>query len=77
MLEQLLCIWHIEKNVLVQAIKYFKEEDSQTQFMQAWKRVVMSSTATIFEEHWEKLQEDYYRDTLELVSYLLNTWIIF
>ena len=73
----LLCIWHIEKNVLVQPTKYFKEENSWTQFIQAWKGVIISFSVAIFEEYWEKLQEDYYYNTSKLVSYLLNTWINF
>jgi MULE transposase domain len=74
---RLLCIWHIEKNILVQATKYFKEEDSRMQFLQSWKEVMMSPSITAFEERWEKLQEDYHRDTPELISYLFNTWITF
>ena len=74
--QRILCIWHIEKNVLVKAQKYFTSEEAQNEFMVIWKEVVYSSTPDIFEVNWEKLYNSYNDDFHELISYLWDTWLM-
>nr|KAJ0224070.1 hypothetical protein LSAT_V11C200072610 [Lactuca sativa] len=45
----LLCIWHIEKNVLANCKKHFTNTDEFDIFMSNWNNVAYSTTSTIFE----------------------------
>lgn len=74
--QRILCIWHIEKNVLVKAQKYFTSEEARNEFMVVWKKLVYSSTPEVFDLNWTKLQESYDNDFPELTSYLWDTWLM-
>ena len=48
--QRILCTQHIEKNVLVQASRYFTEEELRTKFMRAWAELVSSPSISLYEE---------------------------
>jgi transposase-like protein len=73
--QRLLCIWHIEKNVLVRASKAFGKKEEVQAFMKAWMEVVSSGSEAIFEKRWQTLQDTFDSQAYELVRYLKETWL--
>ena len=73
----LLCGWHINKNVLSYSRelglheKDSKEEDS---FMIQWRSIVASETVTDFERRWIEFQMKW-QETPRLLKYLAKTWL--
>ena len=55
--QHLLCIWYIEKNVLVHASKVFEKKEEVQAFMKAWTEVVSSRSEVIFKKRWQTLQD--------------------
>jgi hypothetical protein len=55
----LLCIWHINKNILKNVLNQFKCRDSFDVFMKDWNAVLNSNTADDFEESLQTLREHY------------------
>ena len=68
---QLLCVWHINKNVQTRAQKAWRDADGNTpqeketitqqrsEFMARWKQVVYAKTEIKFNTKWYKLLSDY------------------
>jgi MULE transposase domain len=73
--QQLLCIWHIEKNILVHASKEFEKADDREVFMKAWARVVSSDTEEDYEKNWLALENAFEDSAPGLVLYVKSTWI--
>ncbi|KAJ9549306.1 hypothetical protein OSB04_021849 [Centaurea solstitialis] len=63
----LLCVWHIEKNVLANCKKYFGRAEEFDIFMSGWNNVVYSTTEALFEENWREFELIYKekKDALE------------
>ena len=51
-----LCMWHINKNVLANCKKLFKDEKGWTEFQQSWNQVVYSKSEFEFEEALQQFQ---------------------
>ena len=78
---QLLCVWHINKNVLTKAQREWRDADGKTkeekeaianqrsEFMGRWAQIVYSKTEAEFESKWKALQTDY-KDQDALCKYL-------
>lgn len=68
----LLCTWHINKNVVAKCKKYFKTGNEWADFMQTWDRLCRSPT-----------EQDYNAAVVELnakcpprvIQYLTSTWL--
>lgn len=85
---QIICTWHIEKNVLTHAQKVWaiNPADSETvrqeteqlrkDFMAAWTDIVYALTLSEFAAKWDALQTKY-RDQTALCAYLCNQWYPF
>ncbi len=72
----LLCIWHIDKNVLVNCRKHFDiEEDWQT-FYKAWHLVMYAKIEEEYQFQWTDLQEIYDTSHEGAVSYLRNDLLL-
>jgi MULE transposase domain len=68
---QLLCVWHINKNVQTKAQHVWRDADSNTpqekeeiaqkwsDFMARWNGVVYAKTEAVFNIKWQKLLDDY------------------
>jgi hypothetical protein len=73
--QQILCTWHIDKNVLGRARKTWitndSEEDEKTaqEFMGHWRNVARSKTLVEFRDNWAIL-EGQYAEQVELINYL-------
>ncbi|XP_021770208.1 protein FAR1-RELATED SEQUENCE 5-like isoform X3 [Chenopodium quinoa] len=69
----LLCVWHIEKNILAKCKPFFDDGDEWDVFMSDWTNLIDSSTEDQFNEAWSEIEVKYgkYRDIL---IYIHNTW---
>ncbi|CAG8502740.1 2637_t:CDS:2, partial [Scutellospora calospora] len=74
--QNLLCIWHIGKNVLVNCRRYFQTEVEWSAFMESWSTLIKSKTETDFGNNWEKLVEKYNEKQIT-IEYLKETWLPF
>jgi MULE transposase domain len=72
---RLLCICHIEKNVLVHTSKEFGKAEDRDMFMKAWSDVVSSDTEEVYEKRWAMLESIFEDSVPGLVSYIRNTWL--
>lgn len=71
----LLCIWHVNKNVLAHCKPAFPTTEAWEAFYAAWHNVIQSKTRDALDIAWEKLKDDYYVGYDELIDYLDKTWI--
>src|SRR5947199_3800796 len=72
---RLLCLWHVEKNVLVHAVEEFEDGDQRNEFIKAWTKVVHATSEALFEAQWNALQDQYDQLVPGLVQYVKDTWI--
>jgi hypothetical protein len=79
MSKRILCIWHVEKNVLSYAARFFKEGDidKRDQFMVLWAAILGSRSRIEYEENWEVLAIEYEVEYSELLQYLKEMWLVF
>ena len=69
----LLCIWHINKNVLAKCKPLFSDGARFDAFMASWNAVVYSETAAEYEEQWRTLREDF-ASCQRAIRYLEEQW---
>ena len=72
----LLCIWHINKNVLAHCKKSFSTEAWEV-FYGRWKSLIKADSEPNFEELWGQFRITYNRTHANLVKYLNATYISF
>ncbi|KAG5565701.1 hypothetical protein RHGRI_001574 [Rhododendron griersonianum] len=72
----LLCVWHIEKNILANCKSYFETQDNWTTFLTTWNQVISSQDEQAFNEAW-KLFELLYREKEKVLCYIRKTWLPF
>ncbi|XP_071735211.1 PKS-NRPS hybrid synthetase cheA-like [Rutidosis leptorrhynchoides] len=70
----LLCVWHIEKNVVANCKKYFVHAEDFDLFMLSWKNVVYSTTEAIFLNNWAEF-EFTYTNKKDAIEYIRNIWL--
>ncbi|KAG5547941.1 hypothetical protein RHGRI_013579 [Rhododendron griersonianum] len=70
----LLCVWHIEKNILANYKSYFETQDNWTTFLTTWNQVISSQDEQAFNEAW-KLFELLYREKEKVLCYIRKTWL--
>src|SRR5436305_15350827 len=75
LLARLLCLWHVEKNVLTHASEDFKEGEERNRFMKAWTEVMHATSEQVFEARWNAFQDQYDLLVPGLVQYIKDTWI--
>ena len=68
----LLCLWHINNNVLVNCKKHFDSKESWDRFFADWKSVIYASSETEFRETWERFSLQYQGNCIE---YLDSTYV--
>jgi hypothetical protein len=73
----LLCIWHVNKNVLVNCKFAFSTKEIWETFYANWQKILYAYIKENYETTWNKLQNDYYQDHFEMINYLKKTWIKF
>ncbi|XP_074281819.1 protein FAR1-RELATED SEQUENCE 5-like [Silene latifolia] len=70
----LLCIWHIQKNIVAKCKKQFIEDEDWDMFMSTWNAVMYAETESSFEESWVLL-ELLYKEKKSVILYLNETWM--
>ena len=70
----LLCIWHINKNILVQTRKVFTSDsdDDWNSFMRLWVALSDSKTEAEYKQRWEEVKANVPTD---VATYVENTWL--
>lgn len=78
----LLCIWHINKNVLANCRPYFEKTEDWDAFYTHWQRCIYITSLAGFNNEWESLMERYQGhmivengESKTLTGYLTNTRI--
>ncbi|KAG5558418.1 hypothetical protein RHGRI_008375 [Rhododendron griersonianum] len=72
----LLCVWHIEKNILTNCKSYFETQDNWTTFLTTWNQVISSQVEQAFNEAWN-LFELLYKEKEKVLCYIRKTWLPF
>jgi hypothetical protein len=72
----LLCIWHIDKNVLANCRKHFDTEEAWQTFYKAWHLVMYAKTEAEYQFQWTDLQEIYDTSHERAISYLKNDLLL-
>ena len=72
--KNLICIWHINKNVLANCKKYF-DNDSWKEFMSNWYSIVYSHTLDSFAESLQAFEHLYSQTHSAVWDYLNVTWL--
>ena len=70
----LLCVWHIQKNVLAKCSKIFSKAEHLTNFMQAWSRIIASPDEVTFDSRVEGLSKTF-GEKSACVEYVTQTWL--
>ncbi|XP_028122576.1 uncharacterized protein LOC114319718 [Camellia sinensis] len=70
----LLCRWHIGKNVLANCKKMFKTKDKWEMFIMSWNMLVMSSSEEVYMQRLSLLYSEFstYQDALH---YVTSSWV--
>ena len=68
----LLCIWHIEKNLLAKTKKHFDNNQAFQQFLKDWKEVIYSADEACFQQKMNNLEVQY---PAAVIHYLHQTWL--
>ena len=66
----LLCTWHIEKDVLAKTKKHFTTKEEFDLFFVQWQRVMWAPTEDVFEQERDTLHETYGKSHHAVVKYL-------
>ncbi|KAB2615708.1 protein FAR1-RELATED SEQUENCE 5-like [Pyrus ussuriensis x Pyrus communis] len=70
----LLCVWHIEKNILANCKAYFEEEVDWIDFISTWTILIQSPNETSFNEAWSRFEVKY-KERKFVLKYILSTWL--
>ena len=71
----ILCVWHINRNVLKNCKAAFATQEDWEEFLAAWHAVVYAHTPAEYEEAWKRLETQYREEHEEEVDYLQTTWL--
>ena len=71
----ILCVWHVNRNVLKNCKAAFDTQQEWEEFLAAWHEVVYASTSAEHEEAWQSLKTKYHDEHEEEVEYLRTIWL--
>jgi hypothetical protein len=72
----LLCVWHINKNVLAKTKQYFSSNEEFKAFMKSWKELINSSTIFDYNNQLAKF-ETRFSLTPAALRYVKETWLTY
>lgn len=75
-INHLLCLCHINKNILKNCKPSFETQEQWQEFLAAWYRVVYAPTKDECEEAWKNLAEEYEEDYSDECDYIHETWLV-
>jgi len=70
--KNMLCTWHIEKNLVSNASKLIKDQFLEHRILKDWSNLIRLPTISKFESHWNGMRSDY---PPAFMSYIEKTWI--
>ena len=70
-----LCVWHVNKNVLIHCKSTFNIKKDWNNFYEIWQKIIYAHTSKIFATAWFKLQNNYYIEHFDFIDYLNDIWI--
>jgi len=71
----LLCVWHINKNLASRCKKYFTRGEQWDTFLAAWNRLVYSRTEVTFAKEFAVFQQTYSATNPTVMEYVNSTWM--
>lgn len=74
--KNLLCRWHINKNILPNYKKYFIDQEDLDKFLKAWTTICQCNIIVLFDAQWDTVVS-MYGDISKLILYLDNTWMLY
>ncbi|XP_077214390.1 protein FAR1-RELATED SEQUENCE 5-like [Tasmannia lanceolata] len=72
----LLCVWHIEKNILSKCKCHFQDEDDWHRFFSTWSTLIESPTEMAYHKAWQDFNDEFEEKGIAL-NYIFNTWLSF
>ncbi len=73
--KHLLCVWHVNKNVLIHCKSDFIIKETWEKFYSKWQAMMYVHIFEIYRKNWNNLQNDYYAKHFEIINYLKDIWI--
>ena len=70
----LLCRWHVEKNILSYTKKHFQKQEDFDLFMKEWKLLINMNEEEKFDSEWSNMKDKYQSSPL-VINYLEGTWL--
>jgi hypothetical protein len=74
--QNLLCIWHVNKNILAQIKKQGCCRERCDNIMKEWNEIGQSKTCDMFNNKWLEFEEKRTSSSSEIVAYIERTWIV-
>ena len=80
--KHLLCVWHINKNILAKCRKHFvgiggDEDKAWDSFMSSWSECTEATTVDDYEASWLRFMHRYRRVSPQSLAYIDTTWIVY
>jgi len=73
--KNILCVWHVEKNILANCRKYFRADEDWNSFISSWNTYINSKTVELCDENWNNFYNTFYESHSLAVSYIKNEWL--
>jgi hypothetical protein len=73
--KNLLCIWHVEKNILAHCRKYFSNEETWAEFISSWSDCINSPTEADWNVVWGDFSSKYSQICPLAVTYVTEQWV--
>ncbi|XP_074265811.1 protein FAR1-RELATED SEQUENCE 5-like [Silene latifolia] len=70
----LLCIWHIQKNIVAKCKSHFIKDEDWEMFLSTWSAVMYAVSEKSFGEAWVLL-ELLYKEKAAIITYIKETWM--
>jgi hypothetical protein len=71
----LLCVWHIEKNILAKGKKHFEFAEEWKSFIRDWNSLINTPQIDQIDDSLNSFYDQYAQKN-QLISYIQRTWII-
>jgi hypothetical protein len=76
-INHLLCLWHINKNVLTNFKKEFVTKEAWDVFFKIWNAVIYFASSQNYNIVWDQIRDTYFLSHEECIDYLRDTYISF
>ncbi|XP_077216899.1 protein FAR1-RELATED SEQUENCE 5-like [Tasmannia lanceolata] len=72
----LLCVWHIEKDILSKCKCHFQDGDNWDGFLSSWSTLIESPTEIGYHKAWQDFRDEF-KDKVIALDYISTTWLPF